>query len=360
MRRISPKYAKPEMVVESPVYDNFGNILLEANTKLNKACLELLINDEVAEIFLNDWRVTDVVVEPLISPELEGKATQTLLRLIIENQGKTSITASNVEQVLTTMNAVTQELALDSKGEAAVAGIVSQENYMYIQSAKVAALSLLMGKRLGYNTFDLTNLGMAALLKDVGYIAIPQEILQRPDLLAEKELLKIRQHPTFGYELLNQHDATGGEVANAVLQHHERWNGTGYPHGLKGTDISRFAQIIAIADTYTALLSKRPGRKIHTSCEAIEYIMAYGGVQFNPELAESFVRQVPCYPPGLTVKLNTKEIGIVSDPNLGFIGRPITRIIYDEDQGKAKRPYDIDLSKADYQHKLITEVLDYY
>lgn len=94
--------------------------------------------------------------------------------------------------------------------------------------------------------------------------------------------------------------------------------------------------------------------------QAIEYVMAYAGEQFNPELVELFVRQVPCYASGLTVKLNTKEIGIVSDANLGFIGRPTVRIIYDEVSGKVGKPYDIDLSKVEYQHKLITDIMDYY
>ena len=94
--------------------------------------------------------------------------------------------------------------------------------------------------------------------------------------------------------------------------------------------------------------------------EATEYIMAYAGEQFNPELVELFVRQVPCYSTGLTVRLNTKEIGIISDTNPGAIGKPVVRVIYDEDSGKVSKPYDIDLSQVDYQHKLITEVMDYY
>ena len=94
--------------------------------------------------------------------------------------------------------------------------------------------------------------------------------------------------------------------------------------------------------------------------EAIEYIMAYSGEQFDPELAKLFVSQVPCYPRGLTVKMNTGEIGIISDANLQFIGRPIVRICYDQEVGPVKKPYDIDLSKAEFQHKLIIEIMDYY
>ena len=359
MRRITLKYAKPGMVLGTPVYDNYGTMLLTDHIRLDKDCLELLQNNSVVELLLDDWRVADVGVEPLLSPELEGKAAHALRRLIIENQGQASLATKNIDQVVRAAHAIAQELARENIDEAAVAGIMSEEDYVYIQPVKTAILSLLMGRRTGLATSDLGTLGVACLLKDVGYISIPQEMLRKPDLLTEKELLKIRQHPGYGYELLSQHHSTSGAVANAVLQHHERWHGSGYPYGLKGKDISAFAQIIAIADTYTALLSKRPARKMYLPHQAIEYIMAYAGEQFNPEMADLFVRQVPCYSSGLTVRLNTKEVGIVSDANLGLIGRPTVRIIYDEDRGKVRKPYDLNLSEVQYQHKLIAEVLDY-
>ena len=360
MRRITIKYAKPGMVLGSAVYDNYGTMLLDSHIRLDEECLKIMLNNSVNELLLDDWRVADIVVEPLIPPELEGKASMALRRLMIENQGKSSLAASNVDDVVRTMNAIARALELETIGEAAVTGITSQDDYMYIQPVKAATLTLLLGKRLGYSGAELASLGAATLLKDVGYISIPPEILHRPDLLTEKELLKIRQHPMFGYELLSQHHTSSGALANAVLQHHERWSGAGYPYGLKGPDINPFAQIIAIADTHAALLSDRPGRKMYMPHEAIEYVMAYAGEQFNPELVELFVRQVPCYSSGLTVKLNTKEIGIVSDANLGFIGRPTVRIIYDEDSGKVSKPYDINLCKVEFQHKLITDIMDYY
>ena len=360
MRRIAVKYAKPGMLLGAPVYDNYGTMLLDADIRLDEQCIGVLLNNSVVELLLDDWRVTDVPVEPLVPPELEGKAAHAFRRLIVENQGQSRVAAKNINDVVRTVDALVRRMELESAGKAATAGINAGQDYMYLQSVKTAVLSVLLGKSAGLDMSDLSPLGVAATLKDVGYISVPQEILQRPDLLTEKELLKIRQHPMFGYELLSQHRSTSGAIANAVLQHHERWNGTGYPYGSKQTDINRFAQVIAICDTYTALLSKRPGRRMFMPHEATEYIMAYAGEQFNPELVELFVGQVPCYSTGLTVRLNTKEIGIISDTNPGAIGKPVVRVIYDEDSGKVSKPYDIDLSQVDYQHKLITEVMDYY
>ena len=360
MRRVTVKYARRGMILGAPVYDNFGTMLIDGFIRLDDDCIKILNDNSVKEIMLDDWRVADVPVTPVFPPELEGKLANTLRRLIVENGGKKKVDSSNIEQVSVAINAMVSELILGSTGEINVSGCASQEDYNYIQPVKTTTLSLIMGHRLGYSKADLANLGLAAILKDIGYITIPPELLHKPDLMSEKELLKIRQHPMIGYEILSQHNNTSGEVANAVLQHHERWDGSGYPYGLKGEDISRFSQIIAITDTFTALLSDRPGRRTYMPHETVEYVMAYSGEHFSPDLIELFVRNVPCYASGLTIELNTGEMGIISSPNLGFIGRPVVRICYDHEVGTVRKYYDINLARAEHQRKLITKIVDYY
>ncbi len=348
------------MILGAPVYDNYGNMLLDSHIRLDESILELLKRNGVAEIFLDDWRMADVVVEPLISPELEGKAAKTLYMLMTTNQGKESIATQNIDLVVRAANAIANEMALETLGEPAVVGILVQADYLYVQPVKTALLSMVLGKRLGYNSEELTKLGTAVMLKDVGYIYVPAELLNKPEKLTPKDIQSIQNHPITGYKLLMQHNYCKGVVAETVLQHHERWKGNGYPRKLKGKDIAQFAQIIAITDTYVSLLSKRPGKQMFMPHQAVEYIMAQSEDQFNPELVEMFVREIPCYPTGLTIRLNTKEMAIVSDAKLGFIARPKVRVVYDEEQGQIRKPYDIDLSKMEYQSKLITEVIDYF
>jgi HD-GYP domain-containing protein (c-di-GMP phosphodiesterase class II) len=282
-----------------------------------------------------------------------------LYRLVLECSKKQTINANHIEQIASPIFALAGDLTKATNGEVAVPGCVSLEDYRYIQPIKTATLAMTLGKSCGILNDDLGNLGMAAVLKDVGYIAIPPEVLNKPELLTESDIAKIRKHPTFGYELLRQHESTSQEVANAVLQHHERWNGSGYPYGLKGADISLWAQIIAICDTFTALLSDRPGRRTYMPNEAVEYVMGYSGKQFNPDLVKIFVKQVPCYPSGLGVQLETGEMGIVSNPNLDFVGRPVIRVCYNTQVGPVKKPYTINLAEADHQQKVIVKVLDY-
>ena len=93
--------------------------------------------------------------------------------------------------------------------------------------------------------------------------------------------------------------------------------------------------------------------------QAVEFIMAYAAELFDPDLVQLFARQIPIYPTGVTVKLNTGEVGIVSDANLGHIGRPVVRVCFDDEQREVAEPYDLDLSDPDHQDRLVSQVMDY-
>ena len=114
-----------------------------------------------------------------------------------------------------------------------------------------------------------------------------------------------------------------------------------------------------MADSFVDLLTDRPGRSKHPPHQAIEYIMAGGNDQFDPDIVELLVRRIPSYPAGLSVKLSTGDTGIIADPKMGFIARPIIRIFQRPSQGVLKNPFDIDLSKPEFQRLLISEVLEY-
>jgi HD-GYP domain-containing protein (c-di-GMP phosphodiesterase class II) len=249
-----------------------------------------------------------------------------------------------------------KDMNLNIVGDINVMCSILPKDYVYLQPVKTAGLCLAIGRGLGLSPEELIALGMAAVFKDIG---LPPEIIDSVDCLAEGASPKMREHPEAGSNLLQQHPLTGGVVAKAVLQHHECWSGSGYPRGLKGNEITRFARIIAISDAFIDLLAVRPGRNRFMPHEAIEYIMACGGDQFDPELVEVFVRHVPSYPSGLSVQLNTGDTGIVSDAKLGFIARPIVRVCYRPVKGLLTQPVNIDLSHAAYQRMLITKVLEY-
>ncbi len=364
LRRIAARYAKPGMVLGKPVYDNRGHMVFDSKTKLSEDSLKTLSVYGVGELLIDDPRVADVVVQPLIASELESQAAQALRQLVTETQANGSIEPVLLEEVKKPVFSMTRALFPEVMGEPNVAGCPSMQDYTYVQPAKVVGLSLLMGRRLDYSMMRLAPLGMAALLMNIGYAVLPHimqspSVLDRPGPLSEAEFQEVKRHPERGAEMIKQSGKFGPEVADAIEQHHERWDGSGYPEGLKGKDISLFARIIAMTDTYYALVSRRPHRKAFLPHEAIEFVMAYGGELFDSELVQLFSKEVPLYPTGVTVRLNSGEVGIISDANLGFIGRPKVRIIYDEEAQPVKNPYDIDLRVPGHQKLLIVEVLAY-
>jgi HD-GYP domain-containing protein (c-di-GMP phosphodiesterase class II) len=346
------------MILGLPVYDLKGNQILPAKTRLNDDCINLMIRSGVTEIFIIDARVSDVLVGTLFSPELENALANAFRQLVNENSGRKSLNRADLEKVYLCICKMAKELHLDLLSDINVSCCVSQKEYKYLQPVKAAELSMGIGHKLGMSTNDLIVLGSAAVLKDVGFIP---SYLQTAATVGdkEKENALMKEHPVTGYNLLKQHDITNNTIAETVLQHHEFWNGSGFPRGLKGEQISRYAQIVNIADTISDLISEKPGRGGYMSHEAMEFIMAYSNDQFNPELVEFVVRKVPSYPTGLTVQLNSGEIAIVSDPNLGFIARPTVRICWEPEKGRLAKPYDMDLRLSKFQHKLISKVLEY-
>ena len=354
MRRITLKHAKPGMVVEAPVFDNWGNLLVEKNSEFTAELINNILSRGVSEVFIRDWRVTDVLVAPLFSPRNEGILAKAFWQLVMEKQGQPDDAIIN--EIHVAITSMVKDMSLNVVGDVNVMCSISPNDYVYLQPVKTAGLCLAIGRGLGLTQEDMISLGMAAVFKDIG---LSPEIMDSVDCLAAGDLSSLRDHPAAGSALLQQHQLTAGVVATAVLQHHECWSGTGYPNGLKGKEISKFARIIAISDAFVDLLSVRPGRNKYMPHEAIEYVMACGGDQFAPDLVELFVRAVPSYPSGLSVQLNTGDTGIVSDAKIGFVARPIVRVCYRPVKGLLKEPVNIDLSRQAYQRMLITKVLEY-
>jgi HD-GYP domain-containing protein (c-di-GMP phosphodiesterase class II) len=346
------------MILGMPVYDNYGKELLGRRTILNDQCLSIMARNSISELLIEDQRVDDLVVAPMVSPEKEGKLSDAYRQLLNSTGSTGTIDSAFLSAVNVAVNEIARSLTLSIMGEINVSCSVSQADYIYLHPVKSAILAMALGYRMGKPINDLVILGMSSLLKDISCIFLPSGIMDKASLTTEEAGI-VQAHPVKSYELLNQFSEIKNGIATVVLQHHEQWSGNGYPRGLKGEQISNYAQIIAAADVFSDLLVEHPGKEKCMSHEAIEYIMACSGDQFDPKLVETFVRKIPAYPNGLTVKLNSGEIGIVSDPNLGFVARPVIRITYDMEHGNLKKPYDLNLAKSEFQRKLISKVLEY-
>jgi HD-GYP domain-containing protein (c-di-GMP phosphodiesterase class II) len=360
MRRVAVENASMGMILARAIYDGSGNLILDAGTVLDAIHLPVLPRLEVKEIIVQDSRVDDVIIVPLISEETEAHAVRLLHQLVDSNRGKL---AEHIKIDIQSTDRVVKEIIQDFysvfMGEINVEGCSSLGNYEYIHPVKVTGLAILIGKRANLSKTDLCNLGISSLLQNIGYIQVPQGILSNLDPDEQSKSMEFQKHVEYGTKILRTQKDLDAKIAQAVYHHHERWDGSGYPQKIKGDQISLFSRIIAIASTYHSLVSKHRNQPAYTPPEAAEYISAYSDELFDPELVRLFLRNVPFYPKGISVRLNNVEIGIVTDSNIGYIGRTKVRICFSKDNVELQRPYDLDMSKPENQNLTIAQILDY-
>jgi HD-GYP domain-containing protein (c-di-GMP phosphodiesterase class II) len=172
--------------------------------------------------------------------------------------------------------------------EALVATIDAKDPYTRGHSQRVAALSRELGRRIGLDDTSLKRVHIAGLVHDVGKIGVAEAVLRKPGRLDDEEFAQIRLHPEIGWRILKDIPQFEG-VLDGVLWHHERWDGRGYPHGLRGAAIPLFARIIALADSFDAMSTDRTYRAKRPRDEVLGEILRCAGSQFDPELAGQFV-----------------------------------------------------------------------
>lgn len=165
----------------------------------------------------------------------------------------------------------------------------NQKEMMHAE--RVGVITQEIASKLGLTPKEVSDLRTAGLMHDIGKIAIADSILNKPERLDENEWAEIRRHPEVGYRILSS-VSEFAEIANHILEHHEHWDGNGYPNGLKGEEISLEARIIAIADAYDAMTKMRPNLKYLSIEEALAEIKRCSGTQFDPEIVSVFIEMI--------------------------------------------------------------------
>jgi putative nucleotidyltransferase with HDIG domain len=173
--------------------------------------------------------------------------------------------------------------------DALVTAIDNKDHYTRRHSEEVTHYSLLVAKDLNYSEEALRAVRISGLLHDVGKIAVPDEILRHPGELGKDEWEIMRQHPVFGALIVKDLPHLD-EVLDGVRHHHERWDGKGYPDGLKENDIPMMGRLLAVGDCFSAMTTNRPYRKAFAPEDALREIERSSGVQFDPMIAKTFVR----------------------------------------------------------------------
>lgn len=221
----------------------------------------------------------------------------------------------------------------------------SFDEYTYTHCVNVAVLTLAFARHLNYPLQLLEELGLAALFHDLGKARIPDAIINKPAKLSEEEFEVIKKHPDTGVDLLNSSGAMSEQALRGVAEHHEKYNGRGYPKGLVAQDISIFGSVICLADVYDALTSERVYKKGIQPNKAMATIYSMRGQDFFPNLVTRFVRFLGIYPIGSLVQLHSGEYALVASPNPGDPMRPNVLVVLDPKQRPCP-PKELDLSTS--------------
>ncbi|MDO6407804.1 HD-GYP domain-containing protein [Pantoea phytobeneficialis] len=225
-----------------------------------------------------------------------------------------------------------------------MARLKNHDDYTYLHSMAVCGLMISLGKKLGLDEQQQRRVGMGGLLHDVGKAAVPLEILNKPGRLTPEEMAIMRQHPIVGAQMLMEADADE-DLLDITLHHHEKMDGSGYPHGLKGEEISLFSRMAAVCDVYDAVTSDRPYRKGWTPAEAMHNMLSWRG-HFDIKLLQTFVRSIGIYPVGSLVRLASGRVALVVQAGEQSLLKPKVHVFWSLHAQREIKPEELDLGDS--------------
>lgn len=228
----------------------------------------------------------------------------------------------------------------------ALCRIKTKDEYTFMHSVSVGALMMAFTRAAGMDEKTVRETGLGGLLHDIGKMTTPDEILNKPGKLTNEEFVVMRNHVVASREVLEKTRGITLTALDVAAQHHERFDGSGYPLKLKGAEISRVGQMAAIVDVYDAITSDRVYHKGMQAPVALKKILEWTHAQFNPELVRIFVAAIGIYPTGTLVMLESGRLAVVMDHDPATPHRPRVRVVYDTTKSVHLTPVDVDLARS--------------
>jgi HD-GYP domain-containing protein (c-di-GMP phosphodiesterase class II) len=251
--------------------------------------------------------------------------------------------ASLVERAAASLTAAS-DLFWTASTATAAAGV----DYVSLHQARVCVQALRLAVDLGYDRARLVPLGLAAALFDAGLWQMPSHVVEQGDALSGNDLATYRAHPKLSAEIVQRWSPPDARVVDAILDHHEREHGQGFPRALPGSRVEPDAKIIGLVDTYTTLTAPPAGRPALRPHEAIRDIVKSRNDQFPAALIKVLLSEISVFPPGTIVRLNTEEVGRVIAVNRTHPLRPQVQVFADARGRRLPAPKLIDLSEAPF------------
>ncbi len=287
--------------------------------------------------------------EIMQAKKVQHQAMETVKNTMDDIRSGRQIEKENVEDTVDDIivSVLRNQGALSSLGR-----LRKTNEYFYKHSISVCVMMVSFGRYLEYEPQVLREVAVGALLHDVGTLKVSPHILNKTSKLNEEEYNEIKKHVEYSREILEQTEGISGKSIMTACEHHERIDGSGYPKGLKGDEISPVGQAIAIVDTYDALSTKRCYRRKIPPTQALHMIYEMSDTHFNRDLVQKFIRCIGIYPIGSLVRLESGLIGVVVKHSEDNLLQPVIRVIYDTKRDRYMIvPFDIDLASPEGSEK---------
>ena len=359
MIRLALDYVKPGMVLARDIYGADGQVVLSAGVTLSDKYLGHLRRWDVTSVFVTAADLELPELEQVISEPLRAKTAEAV-RAAFNAAGGTGAVCLSAE-CRQLVDAIIEQVLREKTVVLQLALLSRHQHDLFTHSVNVAVLSVLTAITLGLrDNKELFGITLGALVHDIGKVFIPRAILEKREPLNEEEAELVKAHASYGSEVLMKAAGYPPAVTQIAIQHHEHFDGAGYPRGLAGGDIALPARIVAVANAYENIVTGRDGHKGVDAHVAYEQILAGANRHFDPGVTKAFLARIAVYPVGTVVSLTTGVIGVVTKVTPLLPHRPQIKIFRDTAGKPVEKPYTIDLAERDHLTIFINRVLSDY
>lgn len=234
-----------------------------------------------------------------------------------------------------------------------LARLKTADDYTYMHSVAVCALMVALARQLGLSDEETRSAGFAGLLHDIGKMAVPLDVLNKPGKLTDEEFAQVKRHPEEGVRLLHEGGVADAAAIDVCLHHHEKTNGTGYPKGLGDAQISRLAKMGAVCDVYDAITSNRPYKAGWDPAQSLKQMASWVNGHFDPRIFQAFVSSLGIYPTGSLVLLDNNRLAVVVDQSADSLLKPVVKVFYSTRSGQRMVPEVVQLAAPGCRIKIL-------
>ena len=278
---------------------------------------------------------------------LISEASGAVTDLILAARRGDKVDAARLEPLVAKMIA---SVSRNPDALAPLARLKKMDAYASEHAVATAALIIAFGRQQGIAEPELEKLALGTMLKDIGQAALDARLITKRGMLSKSEYSLVQSHVEEGLAVLEATASLAETSVAVVLEHHERYNGCGYPYRMAGDEISVAGRMAAIVDTYDAMTSERPYRPAISPSMALRQLYDQGGTQFDPALVAAFVRTVGVYPVGTLVLLDSGHLAVVEEVHHDHLLTPVVRVIYHTGRRQYVAPVEVDLARKVGNH----------